>query len=266
MVRQVLLETGSFHVIDISRGDNVFKSTYVFDLSNLSLLEEVLNTEAPDVVINCVGVLTENAELNPEKSIFVNSFIPHFLANRCKRLIHISTDCVFSGKKGDYIESDFKDGEGFYAESKSLGEVLYSPHLTLRTSIIGPEINPSGRGLLHWFLNQNTAINGYTKAYWSGVTTLQLARGILEFIDRPELTGLIHFTNNTKISKFELLKLINSIFNKSISINPYENYQVDKSLINTRNDIILDIPDYETMIGDLFNRMSQHKSGYPYSF
>jgi dTDP-4-dehydrorhamnose reductase len=259
IIRQLLIESNSFEVIDISRDNQSFKSTYSFDLTDLEQLQKILQIEKPDVIINCVGILNQAAENNPEKSIFINSFIPHYLSGRCKRLIHISTDCVFNGSKGNYIENDPKDGYGVYAESKSLGEVTYGPHLTIRTSIIGPELKSNGSGLLHWFLNQTGQIKGYSNALWSGVTTLQLANFIKDLVDKPEITGLIHYTNNTKISKLDLLKLVSMIFKKKIDILPFEDYHVDKSLVNTRSETNLLIPNYETMLRELFNFMYNHR-------
>jgi dTDP-4-dehydrorhamnose reductase len=259
MLRQFLIESEAFEVIDVSRDDECFRSSYSFDLTDLEQLKSILDIEKPDVIVNCVGILNQVAEANPERSIFINSFIPHFLAGRCKRLIHISTDCVFNGLKGNYSESDRKDGLGYYAESKSLGEVTYGPHLTIRTSIIGPELKSNGGGLLHWFLNQSGEIQGYSNALWTGVTTLQLAKFIKDLIDKPEITGLVHYTNNIKISKLNILKLISLVFNKKISIIPAEDYHVDKSLVNTRTDVDLVIPGYEIMIRELFDFMCNHR-------
>jgi dTDP-4-dehydrorhamnose reductase len=259
MVRQLLIENKAFEVIDISRDNQRFKSTYSFDLTDLEQLSNILCIEKPDLIINCVGILNQAAKANPEKSIFINSLIPHFLSARCKRLIHISTDCVFNGSKGNYLENDTKDGYGLYAESKSLGEVTYSPHLTVRTSIIGPELKSNGTGLLHWFLNQRAQIKGYSNALWSGVTTLQLAKFIEDLIDKPEITGLIHYTNNAKISKLNLLKLVALAFSKKIDIMPYDDYHVDKSLINTRSDVHFKVPDYNDMLMELSEYMKNNR-------
>lgn len=260
MVRQFLINSSFYHVIDISRTDKDITSTYTLDLSQLSVLEDILDSENPDIVVNCAGILNDAAETNPERSVFINSYIPHFLASHSNKLIHISTDCVFSGLSGDYLENDRTDGQGFYAKSKSLGEVVYGPHLTLRTSIIGPELKSDGKGLLHWFLKQRGEVKGYSKTFWSGVTTLQLAKGILEMIEKPEVTGLVHYTNNKKISKLELLKLIASEYKSDAAIVPYENYQADKSLINTRNDLQTSIPSYEIMIKELADFMEGRRS------
>lgn len=260
IIRQLLIESNLFTIVDISRDGESFKSTYTFDLTDLKRLESVLEIENPDLIVNCVGVLNREADSNPERSIFINSFIPHFLSGRCKRLIQISTDCVFNGRKGNYVEIDPKDGFGFYSESKSLGEVTQSPHLTIRTSIVGPELKSNGSGLLNWFFDQVGQINGYSNALWSGVTTLQLAKFIVDLVDKPEITGLIHYTNNTKLSKLNLLELFSLIFKKKIEIIPFEDYHVDKSFLNTRTDADFVIPDYETMIIELCDFMKNHKN------
>lgn len=260
LIRDILIKSG-LEVIDISRTNEFFESTYTLDLTNLQYLEQILSKETPDVVVNCAGVLNQNAESNPEQSVFVNSYLPHFLASRSKRLLHISTDCVFSGKKGNYVESDVKDGLGVYATSKSLGEVNYGPHLTLRTSIIGPELKTDGIGLLHWVLHQSGTVNGYSNAFWSGVTTLELAKAVLKFIGTPQITGLLHYSNNVKIDKFHLLEIINTVFMLGLEIDAYPDYHVDKSLLHTRKDIKLDIPSYEVMIKELYDFMLNNKTG-----
>ncbi len=261
VIRQVLISSKQFLVIDIARDNAFFEPTFLLDVSKLEDLQNILKTVKPDVVINCIGILNDEAEKNPDRSIFINSFLPHFLAKNCPRLIHISTDCVFSGKKGSYTEEDVKDGVGFYAQSKALGEVLYQPHVTLRTSIIGPELKDNGIGLLHWFLKQSGSVKGYTKAYWSGITTLQLAKCIIWVINNPQIMGIIHLTNNSKISKLNLLQIFSTEMEKQLpGIIPFDGYESDKSIINTRNDIDIQIPSYKTMIRELFAFMKDHKS------
>ncbi len=263
MIRQVLLESGRFEVIDIARDEIFFKPSYLCDLSNLDQLEDILKSEAPDVVINCIGILNEDAESNVEKSIFFNAYLPHFVANRCKKMIHISTDCVFNGKRGGYTESDFKDGNGFYAQTKALGEVTYQNHLTIRTSIVGPELKRNGIGLFHWFMQQNSGIKGYTRAFWSGVTTLQLAKFILEILNsRKSYSGLLHLTNNQKINKFDLLSIFSKVMGKPITIHPYDQYFVDKSLLNTRDDVPTVALSYEEMINEQRKFMENHPLFY----
>ncbi len=130
----------------------------------------------------------------------------------------------------------------------------------MRTSIIGPELKSDGCGLLHWFLNQTGQIKGYSEAMWSGVTTLQLAKSIIELIAHPTVTGLVHYTNNTKISKLHLLEMISRIYQKKISIIRYDDYHVDKSFVNTRRELNLKVPEYESMIMELFKFMKLHHS------
>ncbi|SDM88934.1 dTDP-4-dehydrorhamnose reductase [Daejeonella rubra] len=263
VIRQVLLESGKFEVIDIARDETFFKPSFLFDLSDLNKLENILKSEAPDVVINCIGILNEAAESNVEESIFFNSYLPHFVAARCKKLIHISTDCVFNGKRGGYTESDFKDGNGFYAQTKALGEVTYRDHLTIRTSIVGPELKQDGIGLFHWFMRQNGEIKGYTKAFWSGVTTLQLAKSILEILSLGKsYAGLLHLTNNQKISKFELLSIFSKVMERPVIIQEYDQYFVDKSLLNTRNDFPAVNLSFEDMVSEQKEFIENHPDFY----
>ncbi len=241
-------------LVDIARNSKISKPKIQLDLSDFAQLENIINKGNFDFIINCVGVLNNFAEDNPDQAILINSYLPHFLekvtAELITKNIHISTDCVFSGKSGGYIESDFKDGIGFYAQSKALGEIVNSKDLTIRTSIIGPDLNLNGIGLLKWVFNQRGAINGYTKAYWSGVTTIELAKVILEIINRSSIpTGIIHLTNNTKISKYDLLTIIKNVFElKDIQIIEFHNYEIDKTFLNTRNDINFKVPSYLDMI------------------
>jgi dTDP-4-dehydrorhamnose reductase len=241
-------------LVDIARNSKISEPKIQLDLTDFAQLENIIYNGDFDYIINCVGVLNAFAEDNPDQAILINSYLPHFLekvtSNSFTKIIHISTDCVFSGKHGGYIESDYKDGIGFYAQSKALGEIINGKDLTIRTSIIGPDLNLNGIGLFKWVTNQSGAINGYTNAYWSGVTTIELAKVILEIINRLSIpTGIIHLTNNEKLSKFDLLTLIKNVFElKDIQIIEYHNYKVDKSFVNTRNEIDLKVSSYLEMI------------------
>ena len=150
----------NYKIFTLARTEKFHKIDFKIDVKNKHEVADVLNTIKPNFIINLVGVLNTNAEQNPDNAIWINSFFPHFLAkiatNIGSKLIHISTDCVFNGKKGSYKENDVKDGYGVYAQSKSLGEINYSNHITLRTSIIGPDLNKNGIGLFNWILkNKN---------------------------------------------------------------------------------------------------------------
>ncbi len=251
-------------LFDVARTNKTSKPKILLDITNFTKLEEIINNNNFDFIINCIGLLNDYAEKNPDQAILINSYFPHYLekltSNSSTKVIHISTDCVFSGKSGSYKESDFKDGIGYYAQSKALGEIVNNKDLTIRTSIIGPDVNFNGIGLLKWVLNQSGTINGYTRAFWSGVTTIELAKFIIKIIKCSSMpTGLIHFTNNSKISKFDLLKNIKNVFElKNIHIVEYNNYEVDKSFVNTRVDINLSVPTYLNMILEMKGWMTKN--------
>lgn len=221
-----------------------------------------------DTVINCIGILNQAAEDNKALATYLNAFFPHFLSDITKdtqiQVIHMSTDCVFSGKKGEYKENDFQDGETFYDRSKALGELNDDKNITLRNSIVGPDINPNGIGLLNWFMKQNGQINGYTKAMWTGQTTLQLAK-TMEYAAMTRANGLVNAVPDKSISKYDLLKLFNKYLRSdSIIINPIDGVNADKSLKRTNFEMDYIIPDYETMIKELAEWMKRHKDLYPH--
>lgn len=202
-------------------------------------LTETLASTRPDVVINCIGVIKQlAAKNNPLDILPINSMLPHRLAAICEnlgmRLIHISTDCVFDGAKGNYVESDVSNATDLYGKSKFIGELHDKANaITLRTSIIGHELN-SKHGLIEWFLSQSGSINGFTRAIFSGLPTVELARVIQEYIiPEPGLSGLYHVSAEP-ISKFDLLSLVARIYAKEIEILPEREFVVDRSLDSAR--------------------------------
>jgi len=222
-----------------------FPSAYVrtdVDASNFDQVTRALASIQPDLVINCIGLIKQMGHLarDPIMSISLNALLPHRISLICRaariRMIHISTDCIFSGKKGNYLESDESDAEDLYGRSKFLGEVAYPPHsITLRTSIIGRELK-TRLGLIEWFLSQNDGdtIYGYKRAIFTGFTTDELSRIIMNnVIPHPELTGLYH-VSSTPISKYDLLQIANQAFERKISILPDEDFFMDRSLDSTR--------------------------------
>ncbi|CAN1531338.1 RfbD dTDP-4-dehydrorhamnose reductase [Methylophilaceae bacterium] len=204
------------------------------DVENRDALVKVLDQSCPDVVINCAGLTKHKPDAeDPLVSIPINTLVPHCLAGLCKlagaRLIHISTDCVFSGEKGGYTEDDFADARDVYGKSKALGEVDYPHAITLRTSTIGHELQ-STYGLLDWFLSQEGRCKGYARAIFSGLPTVVFAQVIRDVvIPHPELTGLYHVAAKP-INKFELLKLIADVYGKKIDIERDDNLAIDRSL------------------------------------
>ncbi len=209
------------------------------DVQNFDHIARAVETVHPDVVINAIGVIKQNpAAKDPIVSLTVNSLFPHRLSTLCHavsaRLIHISTDCVFSGRKGMYTEEDIPDAEDLYGRSKLLGEVTSSHCLTLRTSIIGRELK-SDHGLLEWFLSHRTGrVQGYTNVFYTGLPTLILARIIADLIERhPDLSGLYHVSSDA-ISKYELLCLIRDSFQIPTEIEPFSDIHIDRSLDSGR--------------------------------
>lgn len=237
------------------------KGSIYLDITSPTKLEEIIESIKPDIIINCIGILNDHATNNPKLAFQVNSLLPHVLVKLAERnngkLIHISTDCVFSGAKGNYTEGDIPDGTSFYAQSKQLGEIISDKHLTIRTSIIGPELKADGIGLFQWFMKQRDQIIGYEKVLWNGVTTLELAKAIEALIEN-NVTGLYHLGSENKVSKYNLLKLIKRTFNKTdVEILPDSNIVLDRTIKNTRNDFNYQIPTYEYMLKDLKSWMEK---------
>ena len=221
-----------------------------------------------DSVINCIGILNQFAEQNHALASFLNSYFPHFLAETTEgsdtQVIHMSTDCVFSGKRGSYTEDDFPDGESFYDRSKALGELCDDKNITLRNSIVGPDINPKGIGLLNWFMQQKGEINGFTKAMWTGQTTLQLAK-TMEAAAKEKAHGLYNTVPDHSISKCNLCGLFNKYLRKNeLTIHPVEGVNADKSLKRTHFEFGYLIPDYETMVAEMAEWIFKHKEMYPH--
>lgn len=192
-------------------------------------------TVKPSVVINCIGIVKQDAAAkDPVQSITINALFPHRLAELCRaagaRLIHLSTDCVFSGRAGNYSEADRTDAEDLYGRTKLLGEVAGENCLTIRTSMIGRELAGS-HGLVEWFLSQEgKSVKGFRRAVFSGFTTQALAQVIAWIIEsQPELEGVWHVAAEP-INKYDLLSLIRERGQLSIEIEPDETFLCDRSL------------------------------------
>jgi dTDP-4-dehydrorhamnose reductase len=236
-------------------------ANYFLDIEDTKLtkqfFEEIKNDY--DVVINCIGLLVKDSIDRPDRAAIINSWFPHCLEHVFKdtltKVIHLSTDCVFNGKKGNYVESDVHTEMNAYGNSKSLGELNNTKDITFRMSIIGPEIKNNGTGLLNWVVtNVDNELQGWENAWWNGITTLQLAKCIDQFLTSSiKTSGIYHLVdNNNKINKYDLLCKINSVYNLNKTIvrttgpNP-----VNKILIDTRKEIKFNIPDYDTQLIEL---------------
>ena len=219
-----------------------FPHQYIRTMVDALNFDQVVRSFAsiqPDLVINCIGLIKQMGHLarDPLFSMSLNAMLPHRISMVCRtakiRLIHISTDCVFNGKKGNYKESDASDAEDLYGRTKFLGEVSYPHCITLRTSIIGRELK-NHLGLIEWFLAQEGTVRGYQRAIYSGFTTDEISHIIADYvIPNPSLSGVFHVSSD-KITKYDLLRLTKDAFHKEIEILPEDDFFCDRSLDSTR--------------------------------
>lgn len=219
-------------------GDQQAKLIAGVDVEKHDVLVRMFAHVKPDVVVNCIGLTKHHKEAeDPQMALPLNALLPHRMADLCAvagaRLIHVSTDCVFAGTKGNYAEGDAPDAGDVYGKSKHLGEVDYPHAITLRTSTIGHELQ-SAYGLLEWFLSQQGSCNGFNRAIFSGLPNTEFARVVRDVvIPRPELHGLYH-VGADPIGKYELLKLIARVYGKQIDIVCDDKFMIDRSLNSTR--------------------------------
>ncbi len=263
------LKEQGHHVTGYARQRSELVETVTGDATDFQLLRETVWKGNYDTVINCVGLLNQSAEEDHAAAVLLNGYLPHYLvkvtAGTDTQLVHMSTDCVFSGKTGGYTEEAFPDGALFYDRSKAIGEVEDQKNLTLRNSIVGPDMKADGIGLLNWFMQKKDFVNGYTRAIWTGQTTLQLAK-TMEQAAKIRAYGLYHMVPDESISKYELLKLFNLYIRRTpVEIKPMDRFVTDKSLVRTRfKGFNYKIPDYETMISELGEWMRLHRELYPH--
>lgn len=264
----IYLSEQGYDVTGFARTPSPFVKTITGDAMDAESVKKAITEDKYDTVINCIGLLNQFAEKNKARAVYLNSYFPHYLAQLTEgtetQIIHMSTDCVFSGKKGLYTEDDLRDGVTFYDRTKALGELEDDKNLTLRQSIVGPDIKASGIGLLNWFMQQNGEVMGYTRAIWTGQTTLQLAK-TMEAASKERVHGLINTVPDTSITKCELLELFNKhLRDGAIKIIPVDKMAADKSLKRTNFDFTYRIPDYEQMVFELAEWMRTHKNLYPH--
>ncbi|MFS1413853.1 NAD(P)-dependent oxidoreductase [Vibrio sp. 10N.286.49.C2] len=241
---------------DFPHSENVFTNV---ELTKFDTVIRVVERLKPDVVINCAGIIKQHEISNSyTHSIEINSLFPHKLAELCSthntKMIHFSTDCIFSGNTGLYLESDIPDSDALYGKSKALGEVDYGNHLTLRTSIIGHELNTCV-SLIDWFLNQEGKVKGFTKAIFSGLPAHFISKIISEkLMEMENISGLYHLSSDP-INKYDLLKLVATRYGKNISIEKSDEFVIDRSLVSDRlkNELRLDIPSWDELVSDMYS-------------
>lgn len=268
IITNYLLEQGE-SVDGLERRELSYCKTFVMDATQFDKLKEVIGAGEYDYIINCIGLLNTACDEHIDLAILLNSYLPHFLVETTRelktRVIQMSTDCVFSGKKGNYTELDNPDGETNYDKTKALGEINDKKNLTFRNSIIGPDINESGIGLFNWFMKQTGEINGFEKSIWTGVTTLTLAKAMHK-ASYDHLTGLYNLVNNIVTNKYELCSMFNKYMNKELKINKINGINHDKSLYRTRNDFNFEVPSYKQQIKEMSDWINSHKELYPHYF
>tara|TARA_B100001765_G_C19503830_1_gene341198 strand:- start:1087 stop:1935 length:849 start_codon:yes stop_codon:yes gene_type:complete len=232
---QLYLSKKNIDFLTLSREKSKNRNINLKNFSNFKKLEQIISKIKPTHIINCIGVTKfNNTYKNKKITISLNTKMPIYLAKFCKLnkiyLLHISTDCVFSGKKGNYSDNSVKDSKDLYGLSKNKGEVKNKFTSTIRTSFIGPELNTK-KSLLSWFLNEKKFVRGYSKAFFSGLTSLELCKIIDNyFIKKNILQNKIINIGSRRISKFILLTKIRMIFKKKIDIVRYQNFIIDRSL------------------------------------
>jgi len=264
-VVKTYFEERGHEIVCTNRNDK--ESNLYFDITNsVSGIDKIVENVKPEVLINCIGILNKVAEEHKALAILINSYLPHYLdelsAKAGFKLIHVSTDCVFDGKVGGYDEYSIPNETNMYGRSKALGEVINDRSVTLRTSIVGPDINKNGVGLFQWFMTQEGEVGGYDNVIWTGVTTMWFAR-CMEIAIEKNLTGLHHCVNNETISKYDLITLFKKYFDKDIIINHNPDVVSKKTLVRTDASFDFGIPSYEQMVKEMREWVIEHKEMYP---
>ena len=253
------------HVVELYLSEHGHAVSSFNDMDDLNGLEKKFREDRYDAVINCTAIINQDAEADKVGAIKVNSLLPHYLeamtAGTDTVVVHRSTDCIYSGTKGNYTLSDWPDATSFYARSKALGELNNEKDITIRTSLIGPEIDENGSGLFNWFYNQNGEVRGFANAIWTGLTTIEFAREI-EWLLQNKKHGLFQLVPEYAIGKYDLLILFQKYYPGDRKIIRVENKRVDKSLIQVSGEC--PIPDYESMISEMRLWTDSHRTLYRY--
>ena len=229
-----------------------------------SSLPENIDQTKPDVIINTLRITVQESKRSPEQALLVNTYIPKILEkyffNTKIKIIQLSTDCVFSGEKGNYKEDDIPESKSVYGLSKFSGEIINKKDITIRTSYIGPCTKNKKEELFDWILNQTGLLHGYKNAYWNGVTTLELSHFIKRVI-ADDICGLYHLCSEKKISKYNLILIIKKMWSlNKIELEEKTIKKIDRSLIDSRK--LYKVSNYDLMFKDLYEYMSLNKKLY----
>ena len=234
-------------------------------LGDARLLGNAIRRCSYDAVINCMAVINQDAETDKAAAVRVNALLPHELeritADTPTIVVHRSTDCIFSGRKGSYTLEDWPDAGSFYARSKALGELDNAKDITIRTSLVGPETDKNGAGLFHWFCRQRGEVGGFANSIWTGITTIAYAKAVEQLL-LDKAHGIFQLVPDYAISKYELLLLFEKYYPGNRNIRRVENERVDKSLVPRTGGVA--VPRYETMIAEMRKWTDAHGDLYDY--
>ena len=265
ILTNTLEQDNSFNVFNISRNKKINKKTIICNVTDFEKLQEIISDIKPEYIVNCVGILIEDSINNPDIANSINNEFPHILRLLATKLnftiIHISTDCVFDGSTGNYDEDSKKTPVDIYGKTKSLGEIINNDHLTIRTSIIGPELKQRTTGLFCWVLsNASKTIEGFDKSVWSGLSTLELSKAI-SYCIKNNLKGLLHI-HSKPITKYNLIELINQEFGLDIIVKKVNGKYSNKSLTSIRKDFNFVVKSHKEMLSDLKEFIGSGKFKY----
>ncbi len=265
VVSTFLREKG-YEVDTLSGRNKLDDKTYLVDVTDNSKLEAFLISNSYDVIVNCIGMLVKQSEERKDLAVYLNAYLPHQLEEHFKdtktKIIHISSDGVFSGQNSPYIESSATDTTGWYGKTKALGEINNGKDLTFRMSIIGPDYRKDGSSLFNWFMGESGDVTGFSKVMWNGITTIELAKAIDAAIEQ-NLSGIFNLVPKNSISKFNLLKLIKKEFElDNVSLKKSEARVFDASISSKRKDFNYEIASYPQMIKELRDWVEEHPRLY----
>ena len=265
---EVICKNNNFRIFNASRS-RLSDDTKIIDLRNIQKVEALLNDISPDIVINAAGLLIEDSETKPLDAVLLNTVLPLSLNDLSKKLkfklIQISTDCVFTGDNGPYEVNDIKDAKTTYGKTKGLGEIDDKNNLTIRTSVIGPDLKKNGKELFNWFMHQSGNVNGFSKSIWSGVTTLELAKCIEKSIINNSV-GIQHLSSKKSISKYDLLLILKNYLTYTIYLNKIDGPITNKVLLNKNNSIYSVDKSYEKLIEEMFIDIMKNERYAHYEF
>lgn len=266
-VAMIRLEELGYSVFGVSNARKFGGISTLLDVSSKKDLDLFLDKNDFDVIVNCIALLVSDSEEYKDLAVYLNSFIPHFLETKYMetntKIIHVSTDGVFSGKGAPYSENSPHDTESFYGRSKSLGEIVNAKDLTVRSAFWGPDLNEASTSFFNWILNQNDTIKGFSNHIFNGVSSLEFA-GFVDTAIRDNLKGIFHLTANIPISKCDFMLSVREVFGLKNAIIPVEAQSVNRTLMNNRSDIPYAEADYATMLLTCKKWIQERKMFYPH--